>query len=105
MKNTSLMILIGAALLFVVLLTQWGRFLTGVALICIIAVSGYRTFVRSYACPRTDTVCSIEVQPVWAGWCFPSDGTGLVTMNGTYHLTAQPGADARATCLDIRVLR
>lgn len=105
MKNMNLMILIGAMLLFIVLLTQWGRFLTGVALICIIAVSGYRTFVRSYACPRTDTPCFIEVQPVWAGWCFSSDSSGLVTMNGTFHLTAQPGVDARVSCLDIRVWR
>ncbi len=103
MENQGLLILCFAVVVLFLILTRIGRLLLvlGIALVALVVAKNI--FVKDYSCPRTDEACFVPVQKVNYGPCWASEGTGLLRMDGTYYLTAQPGVYASATCLSLAV--
>lgn len=92
---------------FIALLILWmsprGRALLILTLVAFVSVAALKSMTRSETCPG-NADCLVDLQPTWAGPCFPSNGGAVLKSDGRYYLTG-PGSEAQATCVDWRVWR
>lgn len=97
-------IVAGIVGLFILWANQRLRALLIFGFIVFLVIAALKTITRSEYCPGGGD-CLIELQPTWAGPCFPSNGGAVLKTDGRYYLTAEADAAAGATCLDWRVWR
>lgn len=103
MENPGLLVLSAAVVLLFLVLTRIGRMLVVIAVLVVALMAAKNVFMRDVSCPRTDQACFVRVQSVNHGPCWASEGSGLLRIDGSYYLTAQPGVQASATCLSMAV--
>ena len=103
MQNTALMVLVCGIAALAILSTDAGRKVAAFLVFAFLAVAAFKVFVRTHNVdPATATIR--EIQPLWAGPCFPSDGSMLLKENGRYFLSGSGGGNqGQAYCFDWRV--
>ena len=70
------------------------------SLIIFFLMAATKTLLRPQECGAGE--CLVQLQPTWAGPCFPSNGGAVLKVDGHYYLTADPQASGGATCVDWR---
>jgi hypothetical protein len=96
-----LALVIGVAVL-AVLVSETIRRLA-IALVFIGALwAGYRVFIRSAECSKSDGPCHVQLSPTWASICWSSSNAALEKQGGYYHLVSDGLHNTDAHCADAR---
>lgn len=94
--------LLGGLLLLILIMTRGGRLLLGTTLVIALLIAARGVFVRTHTCSTGGTeACVLELQPTWSGFC-STERAAILTVDGSYFLTAEQGREASATCVDLR---
>jgi hypothetical protein len=90
---------------FIVFIIVWSNpRLRALVILCVVlflAVAAAKSLLRSQGCGGAGE-CLVDLQPTWAGPCFPTNGGAVLKTEGRYYLTADAGAPGGATCMDWR---
>jgi hypothetical protein len=80
-----------------------GLILLGLVLFVGLAV--FRSLVHHTKCDGERNDCMVDLQPTWAGPCFPTDGAAVLKSDGRYYLTSDSTTVGGAVCVDWRPWR